>query len=79
MNAQSPMLYTNEVFSAYLSSLDDHCFTEQQLAEFNEHALEVISQRQFYLKTHPAVAVYRVAAWAVKPATAERSNKRPQR
>ncbi|WP_339468781.1 hypothetical protein [Pseudomonas sp. EL_65y_Pfl1_R83] len=57
-----PMLYTNEVSSAYLSSLDDHCFTEQQLAEFNEHALEVISQRQFYLKTHPAVAVYRVAA-----------------
>lgn len=62
MNAQSPMLYTNEVSSEYLSSLNDHCFTEQQLAKFNEQALEVINQRQVYLKNHPAIAVYRVAA-----------------
>lgn len=62
MSAQSPMLYTNEVSSKFLSSLDDYCFTEQQLAEFNEQALEIISQQQVYLKNHPAIAVYRVAA-----------------
>ena len=38
MNAALPLLYTNEVSSEFLRTLDKAPFTEQLLAAFNEHA-----------------------------------------
>lgn len=61
MNASQPSLYTNEVPHDFLSQLDKSPFTEQQLATLNEQALEIFKQRQTYNKTHPPIAIYRVA------------------
>jgi hypothetical protein len=61
MNASLSLLYTNEVSPEFLSQLDKSPFTEQQLASFNEQALEVVNQRRAYNQTHPPIAIYRVA------------------
>lgn len=62
MNAALPLLYTNEVSSEFLRTLDKAPFTEQQLAGFNEQALAIVNEKQAYAKAHPPIAIYRVAA-----------------
>lgn len=62
MEHAAPRLYTNEVSPEFLQTLDKSHFTEQQLADFHEDALAVVNQRQAYIKAHPPVAIYRVAA-----------------
>jgi hypothetical protein len=62
MNASLPQLYTNEVSPEFLHTLDESPFTEQQLAGFDEQALARINQQQAYVKAHPPIAIYRVAA-----------------
>lgn len=61
MNTSAPLLYTNEVPADFLSQLDKSPFTEQQLSTFNEHTFKIVEQRQAYNKTHPPIAIYRVA------------------
>ncbi|MFP3518602.1 hypothetical protein SB766_20690 [Pseudomonas sp. SIMBA_077] len=61
MNAQLPLLHTNEASPEFLRTLDTSPFTEQQLAGFNDQALAVVNDSKAYVKAHPAIAVYRVA------------------
>lgn len=61
MNASLPLLYTNEAPPEFLNQLDKSPFTEQQLANFNEHALAIVNQQQAYNKAHPPIAIYRMA------------------
>lgn len=61
MNAALPLLYTNEVSTEFLCTLDKSPFTEQQLADFNEQALAIVNENQAYAKAHPPIAIYRVA------------------
>jgi len=62
MNAEFPLLYTNEVSPEFLFNLDKSPFTEQQLAGFNEQTMAIVNDSQAYAKAHPPIAVYRVAA-----------------
>ncbi|WP_223549391.1 hypothetical protein [Pseudomonas sp. A-B-19] len=61
MNAPLQPLYTNDVSPEYLRSLDNPHFTEQQIAQFHEHAQVVVRQQQAYIDTHPAIAIFRCA------------------
>lgn len=61
MNASLSPLYTNEIPPEFLRTLDNSPFTEQQLADFNEQALAIVSQQPAYAATHPPIAIYRVA------------------
>lgn len=61
MNAPLHLSYTNEVTSEFLRTLDNSLFTEQQLADFSEDALEIIHQQQAYIDAHPPLAIYRLA------------------
>ncbi|AZE48399.1 hypothetical protein C4K04_2727 [Pseudomonas chlororaphis] len=49
MNAELPLLYTNEVFPEFLRTLDKAPFTEQELADFNEQALATVNKNQAYV------------------------------
>ena len=49
MNAPLQPLYTNDVSPEYLRSLDNPHFTEQQIAQFHEHAQVVVRQQQAYI------------------------------
>lgn len=61
MNAALPLLYTNEASPEFLRTLGNSPFTEQQLADFDEHALAIVNENQAYAKAHPPIAIYRVA------------------
>ena len=61
MNGSLPLLYTNEVPLEFLNQLDKSHLTEQILSTFNGQALEIVKQRLTYNKTHPPIAIYRVA------------------
>lgn len=53
--------YTNEFTPELLRSLDVSTFSEQQLAELSDEALNCIREQQAYRKAHPPVAIYRLA------------------
>jgi hypothetical protein len=61
MTAPLHPVYINEVTPEYLRTLGRSPFTGQQLAEFNEKAMELVRQRQAYHEAHPPVCIYR---WA---------------
>jgi hypothetical protein len=54
--------YTNEVSPEYLSTLDDSYLAERPLADIDEHFLAIINRQQDYVKAHPPIAIYRIAA-----------------
>ncbi|NWC95033.1 MULTISPECIES: hypothetical protein [unclassified Pseudomonas] len=62
MEDAAPRFYTNDVSPEFLRTLDKSPFTEQQLADFHDDALAVVNQRQAYVKAHPPIGIYRVAA-----------------
>ncbi|MCQ3031471.1 hypothetical protein NLO88_12460 [Pseudomonas syringae] len=61
MSTAALQSYTNELTPELLRSLDVSPFSEQQLAELNEEALNCIREQQAYRKAHPPVAIYRFA------------------
>lgn len=61
MNAPLHLSYTNEVTADFLRTIDNSPYTEQQLADFSEDALEMVRQREDYAKAHPPIAIYRLA------------------
>ena len=61
MNATLPPLYTNELSAEVLRTLDKSSFTDQQLVGLNEQGLAIVNQQQAYTKSHPLIAIYRVA------------------
>ncbi|KPG76788.1 hypothetical protein [Pseudomonas libanensis] len=62
MNASHFSLYTNEVTPDLLNQLNKSPFTEQQLSNFNERALQLVKDQQAYCNAHPPIAIYRIAA-----------------
>ncbi|MCI8208559.1 hypothetical protein AUC61_03330 [Pseudomonas sp. S25] len=61
MSTAALQSYTNEFTPELLRSLDVSPFSEQQLAEFSEEALNCVREQQAYRKAHPPVAIYRFA------------------
>lgn len=67
MNSATSAFYTNQVPADFLRTFDKSPFTEQQLCAFNEQALATIKQQQEYKKSHPPIAIYRIAVEGSQP------------
>lgn len=61
MNKPSPQLYTNEITPEQLLELNKPGFTEEQIASFNQDAIDMIRRDQAYDAEHPVIGIYRVA------------------
>jgi len=61
MNTSANVYYTNEATPEHLRSLDKPYFSEQKIAQFDEHAQSVVRQQRNYIKSHPAIAIFRCA------------------
>ena len=62
MNVTFAFSYTNDVSPEYLRKLDAPCFSEQELAQFDEQSQANIRLQRTYIDAHPAVAIFRCAA-----------------
>lgn len=54
--------YTNEVSPEFLCRLDDSYLAERRLVDIDEQVLAIINRQLDYVRAHPPIAIYRIAA-----------------
>lgn len=62
MSAASSCLYTNEVSSGFLRDPENLRLTKRKPGTCNEGVSTIVKQQQKHIKTHPPIAIYRIAA-----------------